>query len=128
LAANKGDYRYRGDKATGDRLHVRGGWRRHAIVVEEFMQGKGSFFAQRWHQRVPLAGAQDLKRVGDGDTGPSTGGWAPIRLRRCCHPALERVAMEKFISPRSRPLRRAAPLWALPVWADDLERPQAGGK
>ena len=48
----------------------------HAIVVEEFMEGEeASFFAlSDGTNVVPLAGAQDHKRVGDGDTGPNTGG------------------------------------------------------
>ena len=47
------------------------------IVVEEFMEGEeASFFALSAMARmsIPLAGAQDHKRVGDGDTGPNTGG------------------------------------------------------
>ena len=48
----------------------------HEIVVEEFMEGEeASFFALSDGTNViPLAGAQDHKRVGDGDTGPNTGG------------------------------------------------------
>ena len=48
----------------------------HEIVVEEFMEGEeASFFALSDGKTViPLAGAQDHKRVGDGDTGPNTGG------------------------------------------------------
>src|ERR1700739_3800943 len=46
----------------------------HAIVVEEFMEGEeASFFALGDGTNVvPMAGAQDHKRVGDGDTGPNT--------------------------------------------------------
>ena len=73
----------------------------HAIVVEEFMEGEeASFFAlSDGTNVVPLAGAQDHKRVGDGDVGPNTGGMgayspAPVLPRQ-----LEQVAMEKFIKP-----------------------------
>jgi phosphoribosylamine--glycine ligase len=48
----------------------------HEIVVEEFLQGEeASFFALcDGVTALPLASAQDHKRVGDGDTGPNTGG------------------------------------------------------
>ena len=46
------------------------------VVIEEFLQGEElSFLVLSDGQRVtPLVGAQDHKRVGDGDTGPNTGG------------------------------------------------------
>src|ERR1700749_5153997 len=73
----------------------------HEIVIEEFMEGEeASFFALSDGTHViPMAGAQDHKRVGDGDTGPNTGGMgayspAPVLTR-----ALEIIAMEQFIHP-----------------------------
>jgi phosphoribosylamine---glycine ligase len=73
----------------------------HAIVVEEFMDGEeASFFALCDGTNViPLAGAQDHKRVGDGDTGPNTGGMGAYSPAPVLPPALERVAMEQFIKP-----------------------------
>ena len=60
------------------------------VVVEEFLDGpEVSLFAVTDGTTVvPLAPAQDFKRVGDGDTGPNTGGmgaysplpWAPDGL------------------------------------------------
>ena len=46
------------------------------VVVEEFLTGEEvSFFALcDGETAMPLASAQDHKRVGDGDTGPNTGG------------------------------------------------------
>jgi phosphoribosylamine--glycine ligase len=46
------------------------------LVVEEFLEGEeASFFALVDGTNIlPLASAQDHKRVGDGDTGPNTGG------------------------------------------------------
>jgi phosphoribosylamine---glycine ligase len=46
------------------------------VVLEEFLQGDElSFLVLSDGQRVaPLVAAQDHKRVGDGDTGPNTGG------------------------------------------------------
>jgi len=73
----------------------------HEIVVEEFMEGEeASFFAlSDGTNVVPLAGAQDHKRVGDGDTGPNTGGMGAYSPAPVLPPALEQVAMEKFIRP-----------------------------
>jgi phosphoribosylamine--glycine ligase len=73
----------------------------HAIVVEEFMEGEeASFFAlSDGTNVVALAGAQDHKRVGDGDVGPNTGGMGAYSPAPVLTPALEQVAMEKFIKP-----------------------------
>jgi len=73
----------------------------NAIVVEEFMEGEeASFFALSDGVNViPLAGAQDHKRVGDGDTGPNTGGMGAYSPAPVLTPALEHEAMERFIKP-----------------------------
>jgi phosphoribosylamine--glycine ligase len=73
----------------------------HEIVVEEFMEGEeASFFALSDGENViPLAGAQDHKRVGDGDTGPNTGGMGAYSPAPVLPPSLEQVAMETFIKP-----------------------------
>ncbi len=61
------------------------------VVVEEFLEGEEvSFFALCDGTTVlPLATAQDHKRVGDGDTGPNTGGMgayspAPVATPEIC--------------------------------------------
>jgi phosphoribosylamine---glycine ligase len=73
----------------------------HEIVVEEFMDGEeASFFALSDGKNViALAGAQDHKRVGDGDVGPNTGGMGAYSPAPVLSPALEQVAMDKFIRP-----------------------------
>jgi phosphoribosylamine--glycine ligase len=73
----------------------------HEIVVEEFMEGEeASFFALSDGVNViPLAGAQDHKRVGDGDTGPNTGGMGAYSPAPVLPPALEQQAMDIFIKP-----------------------------
>jgi phosphoribosylamine--glycine ligase len=73
----------------------------NAIVVEEFMQGEeASFFALcDGTHAVSLGGAQDHKRVGDGDAGPNTGGMGAYSPAPVLTPALEQMAMDKFIRP-----------------------------
>ncbi|MGC0249006.1 phosphoribosylamine--glycine ligase [Pseudactinotalea sp. Z1748] len=99
LAAGKGVV------VTGDRLaalaHAQGclGKPGGAIVVEEFLDGPevSLFCLSDGRTVVPLAPAQDFKRLGDGDAGPNTGGmgaysplpWAPADL---VEQVVERVA------------------------------------
>jgi phosphoribosylamine--glycine ligase len=55
------------------------------VVIEEFLEGEeASFFALTDGATiVPFASAQDHKRVGDGDTGPNTGGMGAYSPARC---------------------------------------------
>jgi phosphoribosylamine--glycine ligase len=73
----------------------------HEIVVEEFMEGEeASFFAlSDGKDVIPLAGAQDHKRVGDGDTGSNTGGMGAYSPAPVLTSALEAQAMDIFIRP-----------------------------
>ena len=70
-------------------------------VIEEFMEGEeASFFALSDGVHVlALATAQDHKRVGDGDTGPNTGGMGAYSPAPCMTKALCAEAMEKIIKP-----------------------------
>ncbi|HEX7968510.1 MAG TPA: phosphoribosylamine--glycine ligase [Stellaceae bacterium] len=74
------------------------------IVVEEFLEGEeASFFALvDGRHALPLATAQDHKRVGEGDTGPNTGGMGAYSPALCLTPALEREVMERIILPTVR--------------------------
>jgi phosphoribosylamine---glycine ligase len=74
------------------------------VVVEEFLDGEeASFFALvDGVHALPLATAQDHKRVGDGDTGPNTGGMGAYSPAPCVTPALERAVMERIIMPTVR--------------------------
>jgi phosphoribosylamine--glycine ligase len=73
----------------------------YEIVVEEFMEGEeASFFAlSDGKTAITLAGAQDHKRVGDGDTGPNTGGMGAYSPAPVLTTALEAQAMDVFIRP-----------------------------
>jgi phosphoribosylamine---glycine ligase len=68
------------------------------LVVEEFLEGEeASFFALvDGATALPLATAQDHKRVGDGDEGPNTGGMgayspAPILDEAMCETVMARI-------------------------------------
>ncbi len=67
-------------------------------VIEEFLEGEeASFFVLSDGENIlPLATAQDHKRVGDGDTGPNTGGMgayspAPCMTNELCNQAIEEI-------------------------------------
>ena len=76
------------------------------LVIEAFLEGEEiSFFALCDGERaVPFASAQDHKRVGDGDTGPNTGGMGAVSPAPLMTPALERQIMETIIEPTLRGL------------------------
>ena len=71
------------------------------VVVEEFLDGEeASFFAVvGGGVAVPLVGAQDHKRVGEGDTGLNTGGMGAYSPAPVLTPALEKVVMETIVQP-----------------------------
>ena len=71
------------------------------IVIEEFMVGEeASLFALSDGKNVISFGsAQDHKRVGDGDTGPNTGGMGAYSPARVLTPALEARAMAEIVEP-----------------------------
>jgi phosphoribosylamine---glycine ligase len=72
-----------------------------SVVIEDFMTGEEvSFFAlSDGHSVVPFGSAQDHKRVGDGDTGPNTGGMGAYSPARVLTPALETQVMREIIEP-----------------------------
>lgn len=71
------------------------------IVIEEFLEGEeASFFALCDGKDVlPLAGAQDHKRVGDGDTGPNTGGMGAYSPAPILDTAMAGRVMAEIIRP-----------------------------
>ena len=73
-------------------------------VIEEFMAGEeASFFALTdGHTVVPFGSAQDHKRVGDGDTGPNTGGMGAYSPALVLTPLLEAEALERIVVPTVR--------------------------
>jgi phosphoribosylamine---glycine ligase len=71
------------------------------LVVEAFLVGEeASFFVLvDGAHALPLAGAQDHKAVGDGDTGPNTGGMGAYSPAPCLTAALEAEIMARIIKP-----------------------------
>lgn len=71
------------------------------VVIEEWMTGEeASFFALcDGRHALPLASAQDHKRVGDGDTGPNTGGMGAYSPAPVMTKALEDRVMAEIIGP-----------------------------
>lgn len=72
-----------------------------SVVVEEFMQGEElSFFALSDGKTVvALTSAQDHKRVGDGDTGPNTGGMGAYSPAHMMTDDLHDKIMREIILP-----------------------------
>jgi phosphoribosylamine--glycine ligase len=77
------------------------------VVIEEFMTGEEvSFFAlSDGVNVVPLASAQDHKRVGDGDTGPNTGGMGAYSPAPILTPELQDQVMQRIIGPTVETMR-----------------------
>jgi len=78
------------------------------VVLEEFLEGEeASFFAlSDGVHVVPFGSAQDHKRVGDGDTGPNTGGMGAYSPASVLTPALEAEVMARMIRPTVETLAR----------------------
>ncbi|WP_119418924.1 phosphoribosylamine--glycine ligase [Desertibaculum subflavum] len=71
------------------------------LVIEEFLPGEELSFHVLVDGRncLPLATAQDHKRVHDGDRGPNTGGMGTYSPSPAVDAALEREIMERLIRP-----------------------------
>jgi phosphoribosylamine--glycine ligase len=76
------------------------------VVIEEFMEGEeASFFVLTDGATiVPFGTAQDHKRVGEGDTGPNTGGMGAYSPAKVLDATLRGQAIEHIIAPTVRQL------------------------
>ena len=74
------------------------------LVIEEFMVGEeASFFALvDGENALPLVAAQDHKAVGDGDTGPNTGGMGAYSPASVVDEAMAKTIMKTIIEPTIR--------------------------
>ncbi|MCG8506111.1 MAG: phosphoribosylamine--glycine ligase, partial [Sphingomonadales bacterium] len=89
------------ERAADEILDGRFGAAGAELVIEEFLEGEeASFFAiVDGETALPLATAQDHKRVGDGDTGPNTGGMGAYSPAPVMTPELCEQVMAEIICP-----------------------------
>ena len=71
------------------------------VVIEEFLDGEEASFISMVDGRtaLPLATSQDHKRVGDGDTGPNTGGMGAYAPAPVVTPEVHARVMREVIEP-----------------------------
>jgi phosphoribosylamine---glycine ligase len=115
LAAGKGVFICRTQEELDAGLQAAGG-SGDSLVIEELLEGdEVSVFAIcDGREAIPLAPAQDFKRVGDGDTGPNTGGmgaYSPV-------PRFGPAEVDQLLETVHRPVltelaRRGAPFVGL---------------
>jgi len=79
------------------------------MVIEAFLDGEeASLFALVDGRKcVALASAQDHKRVGEGDTGPNTGGMGAYSPAPILTPELQDRAMREIVEPTARAMAEA---------------------
>jgi phosphoribosylamine---glycine ligase len=111
LAAGKGVV------VTGDRAVALAHARRcRRVVVEEYLAGPevSLFVVCDGRTAVPLMPAQDFKRVGDGDTGPNTGGMGAYAPLPWAPPSLVEDVLTRVVRPTLAEMReRGAPFTGL---------------
>ncbi len=71
------------------------------VVIEEFMQGEeASFFVLcDGEEALPIGTAQDHKRIGEGDTGPNTGGMGAYSPAPVLTPEVAEKALNEIVKP-----------------------------
>jgi phosphoribosylamine--glycine ligase len=113
LAAGKGvviaDSLEQAEEALADMFDGAFGEAGAEVVIEDFMEGEeASYFAiTDGAIIVPFGDAQDHKRVGEGDTGPNTGGMGAYSPAPVLSPQLRGQAIQRIISPTVRALAEA---------------------
>lgn len=78
------------------------------VVIEEFLVGREASFQVLvdGHSFIPLDSAQDHKRVGEGDTGPNTGGMGVFSPSPYVTDEVRQAAMDQIILPTLKALVR----------------------
>ncbi len=73
----------------------------HSVVIEEFLEGEEASFIVIADGKniLPLATSQDHKAVGDGDTGPNTGGMGAYSPAPVIDEAMHHRVMAEVIRP-----------------------------
>lgn len=108
LAAGKGvviaETYEQAQEALGEMFDGRFGSAGSEVVIEQFLTGEeASFFALTDGTAiVPIGTAQDHKRVGEGDTGPNTGGMGAYSPAPVLTDALQAQVMREIVEPTVR--------------------------
>jgi phosphoribosylamine--glycine ligase len=78
------------------------------VVIEEFLDGQELTIMAFTDGKavVPMVGAQDHKRVGDGDTGPNTGGMGAYAPAPIATPLLRQTVMQRVLRPAVEAMSR----------------------
>ena len=73
----------------------------HRVVIEEFLEGEEASFICMVDGKniLPMATSQDHKRVGEGDTGPNTGGMGAYSPAPVVTPEIHERIMKEVIEP-----------------------------
>lgn len=74
------------------------------VVIEEFLDGEEASFISiiDGHTALPMATSQDHKRVGDGDTGPNTGGMGAYSPAPVVTPEVQARVLREIVEPTVR--------------------------
>jgi phosphoribosylamine--glycine ligase len=77
------------------------------LVIEEFMDGEEAsyFIFTDGTNYVPLSSAQDHKRIGDGDTGPNTGGMGAYSPAPVFTKEIQTQVNQEMIEPTLKAMR-----------------------
>ena len=88
------------DMLSGNKLGEAGS----RVVIEEFLEGEEASFIVMVDGKnvLALASSQDHKRIGDGDTGPNTGGMGAYSPAPVVTPTIHAKAMREIILPTVR--------------------------
>ncbi len=111
LAAGKGvviaDTREEAQNALNEMFDGKFGSAGSEVVIEQFLTGEeASFFALTDGTAIlPIGTAQDHKRVGEGDTGPNTGGMGAYSPAPVLSEALQAQVMREIVEPTVQTLR-----------------------
>ena len=112
LAAGKGvviaETYEQAQEALGEMFDGRFGSAGSEVVIEQFLTGEeASFFALTDGTAiVPIGTAQDHKRVGEGDTGPNTGGMGAYSPAPIMDDAVTQAALDQIIRPTMAEMAR----------------------
>jgi len=92
------------DMLSGNKLGVVHNTTGARVVIEEFLDGEEASFIVMVDGKnvLALASSQDHKRIGDGDTGPNTGGMGAYSPAPVVTPEIHAKAMREIILPTVR--------------------------